>query len=263
MTPSPAPSPRSRWLPHAGATVLGLVGLVFAPHPMLLSRLELVQGYSVDARLNNHILEHGYRALRPGPSPETLWTPLSFFPVPNTAVYSETLLGAAPPYWVLRALGAEPDTAFQLWMLVVSALDFALAYLLLHRSLGRGPAASAAGAFLFAFASPRLAQVGIGHPQFLCQFWSVAAVMALVRAVREEDREEARRVPLAIPAFCACATGQIYACVYLGWLFLFTLGVASLWALAFEGSRRPLLAVVRRRWGVLLASAALSAVANP
>src|SRR4051795_7155497 len=60
-----------------------IVGLLLQFHPMLLSGLRRMQSDWGDTRLNNYILEHGYRWLRGVPGHERFWSPPVFYPATN------------------------------------------------------------------------------------------------------------------------------------------------------------------------------------
>src|SRR3712207_6730919 len=105
-----------------------MLGLAMAHHPTLLSGFARIQGDPGDTRLNNYVLEHGYRWLSAAPGHERFWSPPIFYPAPNTAAYSDILLGVAPFYWFWRLVGLEADTAFQCWTLTVSSLNIVAAY---------------------------------------------------------------------------------------------------------------------------------------
>ena len=85
-----------------------IIGMLLAFHPMILSRLALMQGDWSDTRFNNYTLEHGFRWLTNTPGHEHFWSPPMFYPATNTAAYSDLLLGVAPLYWPWRIVGLAP-----------------------------------------------------------------------------------------------------------------------------------------------------------
>jgi hypothetical protein len=151
-------------------------GLAAAYGPMLGSSLTRMQVDKGDTRHLNWVLEHGWRWATGWPGHADVWSPPAFWPEAGTAAYSETLLGVVPFYGVFRALGAEPDTALQLFMLLASVLNFAAFFALLRRAFGLSAVAASFGAFLFAYGSVR--NVQIGHQHLLLHVFSVAAVYA-------------------------------------------------------------------------------------
>jgi hypothetical protein len=180
-----------------------------------------------------------------------------FHPAPNTGAYSDVLLGVAPFYWAWRAAGFPPDTSFQLWMLTVAALNFALAHLMLQRALALSPLAAATGAFLFAFGGSRLAQVG--HQQLLPHFYTLASVYAVLGLLRAHEQGKRWAASGWILVCFAGVVGQLWSGYYLGWFLGVSLGIGLLWALALREYRRVALQVIRAYAPVILIGLAVSA----
>ena len=213
-----------------------------------------------DTRLLNYVLEHGYKWLAGDPAHTAFWTPPMFFPEEETLSYSESLLGLQPVYGVWRVIGAAPDTAMQFMMLASSILNFALAFWLLKRALAVGNVGAAFGAFLFAFSSPRGAQ--LGHQQLLPHFFTVLALLAALevfRRIGDAGRRRQARAWLAI--FFASVVGQLYAGVYLGWFLCFALMAAIGWGLVFREYRHKLRRLVLLHWPTLAMGSLVSLVA--
>ena len=235
-----------------------IVGMLLQFHPILLSRLSRMQSDWGDTRLNNYILEHGYRWLIGMPGHERFWSPPVFFPAPNTAAYSDVLLGVAPFYWPWRLAGLQPDTAFQLWLLTIATLNFLSALLLFSRGFRCRPVASAIGAMLLSFAAVRTAQVM--HAQLIAHFYLALAILALLEIFEPEPELRASvtvvepRTPWVLVFTLACV-GQIYSSFYYSWYFCFALLIAAIWAIAMPGTRRRLLLTVRANLRAILASA--------
>jgi hypothetical protein len=163
------------------------VGIIATSYPTLISGFARVQGGLGDSRLVNFTLEHSYRWLAGMPLAQNLWSPPIFYPVRDVATYTDLLLGFAPLYWPWRLLGASPLTAYQLWMLGCWTLNFWVAYLLFRRGLRLGPLGAAAGSYLFAFGSPRLAN--LIHQQLAPQFFLLLALLAACELARGLDDE--------------------------------------------------------------------------
>jgi len=240
-----------------------VIGMLFAFHPMILSHFAAIQGDWADARLTNYILEHGYRWLMHAPGHERFWSPPVFFPAPNTAAYSDVLLGVAPFYWPWRALGIAADTSFQLWTLTIATANYLAALALFARGFRCRPLAAAAGAALFCFGSIRNAQ--LIHPQLEPQFYLAIAVLALVRLfesdVDPQQPEGARmRDDVWIGVLALACVGQLYTSYYNAWFLFFAIALASLWCVLGGRSRRHLGALLRAHLGTLCAAAALSAL---
>ncbi len=224
-------------------------GIVLAYHEMLLGGFAAIYGDLGDARLVNWILEHTYRWLRQWPGHKSLWNAPIFFPTPNTAAYTELLVGAAWLYWPWRLAGVDFDTAYQLWLLGAGTANFAAMWLFLRRALGVGTLAACGGALLFAFGSPRINQ--LGHGQLVAQFWTPLALHALVRALSPQARHAGRW----LTAFAAATAAQVWSCVYLGWFFLFALGIAASAGVAWPSARRFLLAFVAQHPAAVVGAA--------
>jgi hypothetical protein len=129
-----------------------------------------------------------------------------------------------------RWLGAEPDTAMQLWMVACSALNFSAAYQLLSRGLRLRVAAATLGAFLMAFGGP--ATIRVWHPQLMPQFFIYVALLALFEIFAgdaERRRSPSRRVWIVI--LCAASALQFYTAFYPFYFFALlaalALGVSS------------------------------------
>ena len=228
---------------------LALYGVAVAFWPMLASGFSLMQVDPADTRHLNYVLEHDWRWMT-GQLP-SLWDPAFFFPVRGVATYTELMLGVTPFYGVWRLFGAQPDTAFQLWMLTVALLNYATAWLLFRRALAFEPLGASGAAFLVSFGNMRLAE--LNHQHLLPHFFTFLAVHALVRLVTG-----AQRPRFWVFAFFASVVLQLYACLTLGWFLGFALGIALLWSAAFKTPREALLALVRKQW-IALAWGALGA----
>lgn len=238
----------------AGAGLVASLLLVY--HPMLLSGLAVIQFDPGDTRFCHYMLEHCWRWVLREPGHTSLWDPPFFYPTPNVAAYSDVLLGALPLYAPWRALGLAPDTAFQLWQLSVSALNFAAMYVLLRRGLGFGALPATFGAVLFAAAGMRTVQTM--HPQLFPQAFTVVAVYALLRVARPEAPvERSRRVWLGV--FFLCLAWQLWAGYYLGWFLGLGLVMMGGMGLALPEVRRGVVEVVRAHPVWLVACVVLTA----
>ena len=249
-------SSRRGWAGVLGLAVVGLVGLVMMFHPTLFSGFARIQTAADDPRLINYLLEHSYLWIRGEPSHRSFWDIPIFYPARNIAAHSDTLLTVAPLYWAFRVLGFLPDTAFQLWMLTVAALNYLAGYWLLRSGFRRGVLGSICGAFLFAFAAIRTNEVE--HQQLAPQVYTVVTLMALIHIFRDPPRH-----PAAAFAWWSIAglslVAQFYASFYLAWFLVLALEFAALWGLILPRSRQVLVGVIRQHWQAIGWAAVLSA----
>jgi len=238
-------------------TLVLLGGIVASCHPMLFSGLQLIQTDLGDTRLNNYILEHSYRWLVGNALHRQFWSQPIFFPSIHTTAYGDILLGAAPLYWLLRAWGTAPDTAFQFWIMAALALNFLTAFLVFRSGLRFNTLASAAGAYLFAFAGIRVAQ--FGHQQLFLQFFSMLAIYALCRLYRDftADNGSSGSVVFWTVILGAMVVLQLYTSIYLGWFLSFGL-LVFLTVAAWRRETRPTLLRFIREYRWLLSSVAVA-----
>lgn len=238
-------------IPALPPLLLWATGLLLVFHSMLLSRMRMVPGGLIDTRFLNYCLEHTYRWLLRIHPHEGLWTYPIFYPHTNSAAYSDILLGVAPFYWIWRALGCQPDTAYQLWMMTIWTINFVAGYLFLRRCFDIAGAPSALGAFLFAFGNPRTANVV--HEQLVSHFYALLAFAAVCQVFRliaanQETRPHAGRW---ICLFFFALVAQAYAAYYPAFFLMLILFVAGAWSLAFAHYRRLLWAAVRRHYALI------------
>lgn len=224
--------------------IFAAVGLFLMFRPVLLSgfRLGIDPG---DTKLNQYILEHSYLWLIGNPIHSSYWNPPFYYPELNVMAYGDVLLGTAPLFWVFRILGFLPDVSFLLWLFAISLLNFTVAYFFLKRVFRTDALGSAAGAFFFSFASPRICQVN--HQQLLPQFFTLLTIWALAELFSSEKKTP-RAERLWISVFFASWVLQQYAGFYLGWFLTFAVYLAG-WVTLFSKSKRArLFEFFRDQW---------------
>ncbi|MBI3396313.1 MAG: hypothetical protein HY042_10800, partial [Spirochaetia bacterium] len=220
--------------------VLFLAGLWFSHRPILEGRHLYVHGNLGDARYVNLMLEHNYSWLVKG-WPESYWNPpWAFFPETGVTAFSDTLLSSEPLYIPLRMLGLSALSAFQVWFLVVSVLNFGAFFWFLRR-LDVTHLGASVGAFLFSFSMP--ASVLLGHAQLHARFF---IPLALVAFHAHLTASQALRRGLWLVAAAAIVGFQFWSSAYLGWFFVFALGVAALGFAMQPGVFNQMLPAVRR-----------------
>lgn len=169
-----------------------------------------------DARFNNYVLEHYHRHAegRPG----SYWDAPFMHPRSNVIAHSDNLLGTAPLYHALRERGWERETALQLWVAALFALNYWITFgVLWHWT--RRPWLAACGAFFFAFGLYGMPQMG--NVQVLPRFMLPVGLYLLWAWLRT-----------ARPAWLLLATGaliyQFWCGVYLGFFLLLAYGLLAM-----------------------------------
>jgi hypothetical protein len=215
-----------------------LLGLCIAFGPTIASGFGRMQADAGDTLLNHYILEHEWQCLTRADYVGTWWSPPCFFPEPLTLAYSENLFGTAPVYWLLRTACSE-TLAFQLWMMVIASVTYAVMAWTLQR-LDAGLILAALGAYLFAFGLPRLTQ--IGHQQLLPQIFGPPAVLFTWQFLR---------APALGSLGSALVTSylQILSSIYLGWFLVLGLAIFCAVQLVIDReTAKRVWAFLRRRW---------------
>lgn len=193
---------RAGWLVVAAAFAVGFINF---PLQIVGTGFEYLPGDDIDNPLNNFVLEHGYRYFTG--RADSFWSAPAFYPQPLVTAWSDAHIGMLPLYSALRAGGFSPERAFQGHFLSCFLLNYAAAAWALKR-LGFGAFAGAAGAYLFAFGLPLVAQVV--HTQLFPRCLVPPAVAFAW---------EYLRMPRGwhLGAVAACAVGQVYLSVYIGY----------------------------------------------
>ncbi len=220
-----------------------VAGLLLAFYPTILSGFRRLQVDEADTRFNNYLLEHSYRWVTRDPLHSYLWDPPFFYPANNVLAYGDTLLTVAPLYWIWRALRFAPDVAFGLWMITVSVLNFAAAWLLLRHAVGANWLGCALGAFIISFGNARLAQ--LGHQQLLPHFWTLLAIHSLLVVFRQGPTLPSIAVGFWVCLFFCSSVAQLYASYYYGYFLVLIVLIAFLWGLARPHWRAQMLYVLR------------------
>jgi hypothetical protein len=188
-----------------------LVGFINYPLQVVGWNLEQMPGDPIDNKLNNFILEHGYRWLCG--RAESFWDAPSFYPVKGTTAKSDAHIGMLPLYAVVRLMGASPEQAFQGHFLIACLLNFLSAAWALRR-LGFNSAGIAVGAFVFTYALPIVGQTQ--HTQLIPRFLVPPAFVLAWEFLRFP-----RTWRLA--AVAACCASQFYMTVYIGYFLVLLL----------------------------------------
>jgi hypothetical protein len=237
--------PRRRIVEAVLAVGTLVAGLGMTLYPVLLSGGAVVIGDTGDARLVQLVLENGFRALSGHGS---VFQPPFFYPQPDVGSYTETLLGVQPLYAPWRWLGLGPHLAYQAFLFSAAIANFGLCWAYLRRCLQVDVLPAALGAFLFAFAVPRAAQ--LQHPQLWFHGW---AVLTLWCATRFLQRGGGHWLAMGVMTLIA----QLYASVYHGWFLGFVLLAGLIGLCAMPSWRSKVLLRLRESYPALGASLAM------
>src|SRR5262249_52204629 len=181
------------------------------------------------------------------PAHRRFWDAPFFYPTPNVTAFSDTLLTIAPVYWGWRVVGFWPDTAFQLWMLTISAMNYLAGYWLMRSGFRLGVLGSIGGAFLFAFGAPRTNEVE--HQQLAPQIYTVTTLMVVIRIFSERPGPGGLRRAIVLWALAGLSlVAQFYTSFYGGWFLAVALGLAGVWGLILPRCRPALIGIVREQW---------------
>ena len=172
-------------------------------------------GDLADGRFNSVILEHLFGWLSGRWA--DLWSPGFFYPNQGALAFSDNHFGSAFPYILLRWLGFIREEAFSGWYVIGCSLNFFVSYIVL-RKLHFSIFAASAGAFVFSFSLPALAQSG--HAQLTYRFAIPLAFYEFWNVVNKRKINA-----LGFLAFWVCV--QFYCSIYLG-MFLIFLLIASI-----------------------------------
>jgi hypothetical protein len=166
-----------------------------------------------DARLNLYFLEHCHLFF--SGKIQSFWNAPFMFPEHNVLTYSDNLLGSAPIFSLFRSIGFDIFKSFQLWYLVVTALNYICAFYFLKYILGNNYAA-ALGAFIFAFSIALQSQ--LSHAQTFPRF---AIPLAFLYAVKFSKEFEPRYFLFTL----LFIVYQIYCGIYLGLMLSIPIGI--------------------------------------
>lgn len=238
----------------AAPLLAAAASLLLAHHTLLASGGVRVPGDPGDVRFVHYCIEHTWAWLTGHPLHRRFFDLPFYFPAPNAGAYSDVLLGVAPPYWVMRALGAGPDAAYVGWLLCSTALNAAAGTWFLRSALGVRWLAAASGAVLIAAGAPRIHL--LDHPQLIGAYGSLAAVALLAKALRAPGSWRAR---CAWMGAGIAAAAQAWASYYLWWFLAFAAAIALGVALCGRTTRAAVLESLGRDWMVIAGAGALSA----
>src|SRR5512143_594050 len=146
-------------LGHWPPILLGLLITLFISYHSYLTDFNLVPGDRGDTRLMVFTLEHWWNVLQ---GREAFFALNMFYPDPHALSYADGLFLFAPPYCLLRLLGANPFASYQLFLVSMTALGFLGWVWLLRRGLGVRLSFAVLGGVLLSSMNALQYQVDIG-----------------------------------------------------------------------------------------------------
>jgi hypothetical protein len=224
-----------------------VMGILMMFHPMIFSGFSRIQTDLGDTRLVNYFLEHGYQHAL-GFFRSNFWSPSFFYPQSNVAAYSEVMIGVGPFYWILRLLGLPADTAFQVWMVEMSILNFILFAIFLKEVFKVKTISAAIGAFLFAFGAPRASQ--LMHQQMLPAFYVVILFWAAFKIFESKASPSKRKVWIALFFFSTVL--QCYTGFYFAWFFSVSLAMFLFGVILKKDKREKIVGLLKKEKKFLL-----------
>lgn len=225
------------------ALAIGGIGLWRFHIPQFSSGFDTFPADRGDGRLITYLCEHWYQVFRNQAS----WrSPAMFSPVEGTLGYADMFLGYAVPFSILRAAGLDVFTSLELVVILFNYLSYVICFILLYRVLRLGAVASCAGAFFFAYNSPKLVQMG--HLQLqVTLFLPLSIIFVLMFVQRRDAISQAKAFGLLALAVTSLSI-QLMSGYYPGWFFIFWSFLFLSLGLLVKPARAYILSLARRFW---------------
>ena len=171
------------WIACAWVVLWAALATIHVTQSIWGSQLKCYPGDALDGRFNNLVLEHGFQTFRGAVS----WlSPAQYYPEPRTLGMSDTHVGTLPIYSLARTMGASVERAFQVWFVVVAALNAWAAARVL--SAIRTPAALAGPLLFVGVGSSVMVWVAGSHMQMLPLFPGMLALEQVLRFVQDNRK---------------------------------------------------------------------------
>jgi len=173
--------------------------------------IEFIPGDLGDARFNNIVLEHGYLFLIN--KVDWFWNAHYMYPSKLIIAQSDNLLGTLPIYAASRFIGFDRYTAFQLWFIVLHALNYIFCFWVVN-ILFKNSIIAAIGAYVFAFGIFNIGQ--IYHAQIFPRFMLPLIFYWTIKFLKEQESMHFSFLLFAV-------VYQFYCGIYLGFLGLYSI----------------------------------------
>ncbi|HKS26679.1 MAG TPA: DUF4214 domain-containing protein [Pyrinomonadaceae bacterium] len=228
------------WLIALAVGVFGLWRFHIAQFSSALDTFPADRG---DGRLITYLCEHWYQVFQG----RAVWrSPAMFYPTQGALGYADMFLGYAVPFSILRAAGLDVFTSLEVVVILFNYLAYVICFILLYKILRLGAVASCAGAFFFAFNSPKLVQMG--HLQLqVVLFLPLALIFVLMFVKRRESVSQGKAFALLALAV-TCLSIQLMSGYYPGWFFIFWSFLFLSLGLLVRSTRAFILSTARKFW---------------
>lgn len=211
-----------------------MIGISIFSYPMLLN-FDKMPGDYADARFINYVLEHGFLWLNNVEIHNSFWDMPIFYPNKNTLAYSDIMLGAMIIYSPIRFIIKNPQSAFQVFYILILTINFISFYFLAKRFKLNNLYSSFA-AYFFTFCLVRHAQTI--HLQLFWQFYSILSVLCFSLICTSNSKIKNRLLFFGGIAFFVI---QLYTAFYFGWYMAFCLPIFLVACLLNKTSRQGLI----------------------
>jgi len=218
----------------AEAVIYAVMGLLFGGlffRQIVFSHFDLLLGDVGDARFIGVILEHWWQVLQG----VAQWlSPTFFFPVQGVLGYSDALFLNVFPYVVLRFLGVEPFTSYQIVLFTLVAAGWIGTILFFRRCLKLSILPTIVGAALFVFPNAMAVLTRNSHSHFFTVYFIPYLAIGIYVFLRNFKKHTSIGTVAGI--FVAIIVPAIfYTSYYIGWFSLFFIlllsGVGAVWCI--------------------------------
>lgn len=243
--------------------ICAVTGLLFGSiffRQIIVSHFDALLGGVGDARFNGVILEHWWQVLQG----KAAWlSPTFFYPVQGVLGYSDAGFLNVFPYIVLRFIGIEPFTSYQIVLFALVVVGWIGTVMFLSCCLKLRIFPTIIGAALFVF--PNSMATSVGHAQLFTIYY--IPFLAIGIYVFLQNFGKITSTGLIAGIFLALIVPAIfYTSYYVGWFSLFfsllLSGVCFAWVVLHSGYKTVWQCIIckRENWQRILPYCILSAV---
>jgi len=206
-------------------------GLFVFSYPMLFDA-NLLPGTLENNRFINYVLEHQYLWLKQDEIHKHFWTMPIFHPYELNLMYGDFLLGGMAIYSPIRFFVKNPQSAFQIFYIMVCAINFVVYYCFAKKIFKLNDLYSSFAGFMFAFCLPRSVQTN--HIELFLQFYMVLSIFSFC-AISETNPKIKNNFLFFLGTLFFII--QAYTTFCFGWYMLLMIPVGIFSCLIFKNSR--------------------------